>query len=60
MAQLSLEEMALPEENVGVSAENERLAKRCVNFEQAAKDRKLKRRGVHCKIKSEWLAELTS
>ena len=38
LAQLSQEKMTLQEENAGVSAENERLAKQCVDLERAAKD----------------------
>eukprot|EP00956_Cyclotella_meneghiniana_P045267 scaffold361509_cov70-Cyclotella_meneghiniana.AAC.1 len=38
LAQLSQEKMTLQEENAGVSAENERLAKRCVDLERAVKD----------------------
>lgn len=37
LAQLSQEKMTLCEETAGVSAENERLAKQCVDLERAAK-----------------------
>ena len=49
LAQLSQEKMTLCEENAGVPAENERLAKQCVDLERAAKDAvaKAQEAGVH-------------